>query len=212
MSATPELDIYEPTQYVAGVPFAKLDRLRAEDPVHWHELPDGGGAWYLLAHADVVAASKDHKTFSAARGGIVVEQQSAEALEMSRTQLLSMDPPEHKELRNLVFDVFRPSTIDAMEQWLREQARAIMDRAAAMGECDFVVDVAGELPMQTINQMMEIPPEDRTRIVELSDRIIASGGTGTGSKTRIPVGRSVPMASRSRASGWARGATTSSPC
>lgn len=170
------IDIYDNAQYAEGVPHAKLAALRAHDPVHWHGLPDGGGCWYLLKHADVAEASRDWQTYSAARGGIVIEEQSPEAMRRNRTQLLSMDPPEHRELRNLVLTAFTPRTIDAMEQWLREQSRAIMRRAAEMGECDFVVDMAGELPMQTINQMMAVPEEHRRRIVELADEIIAGGG------------------------------------
>ena len=78
--STPETDIYDNRQYGDGVPHEKLARLRREAPVLWHELPDGGGCWYLLKHADVAAASKDPATFSAARGGIVIEDQTPEAL------------------------------------------------------------------------------------------------------------------------------------
>jgi cytochrome P450 len=171
-----DLDIYANEQYAVGVPHDKLTRLRREDPVHWHELPDGGGCWYLLRHADVAEASRTWQTFSAARGGIVIEDQAPEALERSRTQLLSMDPPEHREMRNLVLTAFTPRTIDAMEPWLREQSRLIMERSAQAVECDFVMDVAGELPMQTINQMMAVPDEHRKRIVQLADDVIAGGG------------------------------------
>ena len=118
---SPETDIYDNTQYGTGVPHEKLARLRGDAPVLWHELPDGGGCWYLLKHADVAMASKDPATFSAARGGIVIENQTPEALARVKTQLLSMDPPEHRELRNLVLTAFTPKTIDAMSSWLRER-------------------------------------------------------------------------------------------
>src|SRR5258708_26248606 len=51
-----------------------------------------------------------------------------------------------------------------------------MQEAAAMGMCDFVMDVAGELPMQTINQMTDVPEVHRKRIVTLADEGIAGGG------------------------------------
>jgi cytochrome P450 len=171
-----DIDIYEPEQYATEVPHDKLARLRRDDPVHWQDLPDGDGCWYLLKHADVAHASREWQTYSAARGGIVIEKASPDAMERNRTQLLSMDPPEHREMRNLVLTAFTPRTIDAMEPWLREQSRMIMQRAAEMGECDFVNDVAGELPMQTISQMMAVPQEHRNRIVQLADDVIASGG------------------------------------
>ena len=173
-------DIFEPTQYARAVPYEKFARLRDESPVYWQTLPGTpgyeGGYWALLTHRDVAEASKDWRTFSAAAGGIVIQDQDPEAQQKNRTQLLSADPPEHQELRRLVFKAFTPSTIDALEPWLRERARLAFDDAAARGTCDFVHDVAGELPMQTINQLMEIPDEHRTRIAELADLIIASGG------------------------------------
>lgn len=173
---TPETDIYDNHQYGTGVPHEKLARLRREAPVLWHELPDGGGCWYLLKHADVAAASKDPATFSAARGGIVIEEQSEQARATNRTQLLSMDPPEHREMRNLVLTAFTPKAIDAMEAWLREQSRTIMREAVERNECNFVMDVAGELPMMTISQMMDVPDQYRKRIVHLADAIISGGG------------------------------------
>jgi cytochrome P450 len=171
-----DLDVYEPEQYARAVPHEKLAHLRRTDPVHWHEIPDGDGCWYLLKHADVAHASREWETYSAAKGGIVIEKASPEAMERNRTQLLSMDPPEHREMRSLVLTAFTPKAIDAMEPWLREQSRIIMRRAAEMGECDFVTDVAGELPMQTISQMMAVPTEHRPRIVQLADAVIATGG------------------------------------
>ena len=174
--STPATDIYDNRQYGDGVPHEKLARLRREAPVLWHQLPDGGGCWYLLKHADVAAASKDPATFSAARGGIVIEDQTPEALARVKTQLLSMDPPEHREMRNLVLTAFTPKAIDAMASWLRERSREIMAQAAALGTCDFVMDVAGELPMQTINQMMGVPEVHRKIIGVLADEVIAGGG------------------------------------
>jgi cytochrome P450 len=63
-----------------------------------------------------------------------------------------------------------------MEAWLREWSRSVMLEAAERGDCDFVHDVAGQLPMQTINQLMAIPDEDRTKLADWADRVIAGGG------------------------------------
>ncbi|HUP75942.1 MAG TPA: hypothetical protein VM282_23110 [Acidimicrobiales bacterium] len=76
----------------------------------------------------------------------------------------------------MVLTAFTPKAIDAMASWLRDRSREIMERAAAAGSCDFVMDVAGELPMQTINQMMGVPEVHRKVIVELADAVIAGGG------------------------------------
>lgn len=166
------VDIHDPDLYVEGVPHALFARLRREEPVFFQELPGGAGYWALLKHADVMAASRDWRTFSAARGGIVIEDPPPERLAMLRTQLLSMDPPAHGRLRRAVLDAFTPAVVAGMEPWLRARAREIMDAAAEKGECDFVRDLAAELPMQTLNQMMAIPESDRGRVIELGDRII----------------------------------------
>lgn len=171
-----EIDIYDHRQYATAVPHDTLAELRRDAPVFWQDLPDGGGVWYLLKHADVAAASRDPHTFSAALGGIIIENGTPEQMAVNRTQLLSMDPPEHTEMRQLVFNAFTPRTVDGMADWLRGRSRQIMDRAAEMGECNFVMDVAGELPLQLINQMMGVPEADRDMIARLADEVIAGGG------------------------------------
>ena len=42
------------------------------------------------------------------------------------------------------------------------------------GECDFVVDVAAELPLQVIAEMLGVPQEDRHKLFEWSNRMIGS--------------------------------------
>jgi cytochrome P450 len=124
----------------------------------------------------VAAASADPATFSAARGGIVIEDQEPEQLARMRMMLLCMDPPRHGPLRRVVLDAFTPGRIQAMEPWLRERTRALLDAAAARcaagGELDFVRDLAGALPMQALAQMMAIPETEQARLVALGDRII----------------------------------------
>ena len=167
-----DVNIYDPDLYVKAVPHETFALLRAQEPVFWQELPEGAGYWALLKHADVMAASKDWQTFSAARGGIIIEDQSPQQLAAMRTQLLSMDPPEHIRIRRIVLDAFTPTMIADMEPWLRARAREIMQAAAEKRECDFVRDLAAELPLQTINQIMAIPEADRLQIVELGDKLI----------------------------------------
>ena len=50
----------------------------------------------------------------------------------------------------------------------------MIDRAVGLGECDFIVDVASELPLQVIAELMGIPVEDRSKIFTWSNRMIGS--------------------------------------
>jgi cholest-4-en-3-one 26-monooxygenase len=83
-----------------------------------------------------------------------------------------MDPPLHTKYRRLVNLGFSPKMVNRLEPAIRKMANEIIDRVAARGECDFVVDVAAELPLQVIVEMMGVPQEDRHRVFDWSNRMI----------------------------------------
>jgi cholest-4-en-3-one 26-monooxygenase len=168
----PAIDLYSPSTWVQGVPHAAFAWLRRSDPVHFHGEPDGPGFWAITKHADIVRISKDPRTFSSWEGGTNIEDRSAEDLVVTRTLMLNMDPPQHVKYRRLVRAGFTPQRVAALEPHVRELARQIVDRVAAKGECDFVREVAAELPLLVIAELMGIPLEDRHRIFELSNRLI----------------------------------------
>ena len=49
------------------------------------------------------------------------------------------------------------------EPWLRQQAKQIIDRVASRGECEFVGEVAAELPLMAILELLGVPLEDRAQ-------------------------------------------------
>ena len=82
---TPEarvIDIYDPAQYLHGVPHEKYATLRREQPVSFQREVDGPGYWAVMRHADVVAVSKNPRVFSSAAGGINIPDPSEEDLEI----------------------------------------------------------------------------------------------------------------------------------
>jgi cholest-4-en-3-one 26-monooxygenase len=64
--------------------------------------------------------------------------------------------------------------IGKLHDRINDIARDIVDNIIERGECDFVVDVAAELPLQVIAEMMGVPPEDRHKVFEWSNRMIGS--------------------------------------
>jgi cytochrome P450 len=166
------IDLYDPDRWVDEVPHEAFAWLRRNDPVFWQELPEGRGYWALTTHADVMAASADPATYSAARGGIVIEDPTAEGLLLQRTQLLSMDPPEHNQMRRHVLSCFTPSLIGAMEGWLRERTVELLDAVSGRDSVEFVGDVAARLPLQVIAEMLGVPEGERARMSTLTDAII----------------------------------------
>ena len=54
-----KIDLLDGSIYTRSQPYDQLAWLRENDPVHWHEEPDGPGFWVLTRHADVKALETD---------------------------------------------------------------------------------------------------------------------------------------------------------
>lgn len=153
-------------------PHEMLELLRNEAPVFWHEHPDAEGFYAVTRYADVRDLSRDHKTFSAELGSVFIEDMDEEALAITRMTILNMDPPKHNRYRKLVSYGFTPQMIESLHGSIRERARHIVDRVVERGECEFVEDVAAELPLQVICEMIGVPEEDRHLIFDWSNKLV----------------------------------------
>ncbi len=169
-----DIDLTDPDAYVPGVPHEWFARLRREAPVYWH--PDeesvGGGFWAVTGYDQCATVNRDWQTFSSMRSAVYLWDMPEEALEQQRLIMLNMDPPLHTRYRLLVNKGFTPRMVAALEETMRLRTREILDRVAEQGSCDFVVDVAAELPLQVIADLMGVPQEDRHRIFDWSNRMI----------------------------------------
>jgi cytochrome P450 len=154
-----DIDLYSPDSYTAAVPIAEQDALREQCPVHRHPHPDGGFYWLLTRHADVVAVSRDHRTYSSRKGFVMVDDLPPEILEQVHGQLLGMDPPRHGPIRRLVISRFTRDMLAQMEPRIREICRGIFAGLDVSRDCDFVNELAGPLPTAVIGEMMGVPPE-----------------------------------------------------
>jgi cholest-4-en-3-one 26-monooxygenase len=87
-------------------------------------------------------------------------------------QMVSTDPPQHTRYRKLVNSGFTPRMIRRLEESLRERTTTILDRVTPKGECDFVTEVAAELPLIAIAEIIGVPEEDRSLLFDWSNRMI----------------------------------------
>ena len=87
-------------------------------------------------------------------------------------QMVSTDPPQHTRYRKLVNSGFTPRMIRRLEESLRERTTTILDRVTPRGECDFVTEVAAELPLIAIAEIIGVPEEDRSLLFDWSNRMI----------------------------------------
>jgi cholest-4-en-3-one 26-monooxygenase len=142
-----------------------FSRLRADDPVHWHVDSSGLGFWCLTKQADVVLVSRDPETFVSALGFTLVDIDPEDLQGMMMRQMLpGMDRPEHTRFRRIVSKGFSPRTLKLVEDHLALKAKRIVDGVINRGSCDFVADIAAELPLQAIAELVGVPEEDRRRI------------------------------------------------
>jgi cytochrome P450 len=171
-SGDPHADIASHDTYVAGFPHAVFRRLREEEPVSWVEESDGTGFWAVTRHADVVEVSRDYPRFSASRG-IRIENMDQDELE-ARRSMMEFDPPEHTRLRRLVQPGFTPKVVATYESAFRRLVQSVLDQVLPLGEFDFVVEIARELPIRMLCRLLGIPERDAGQMVAWGDQMISN--------------------------------------
>jgi cholest-4-en-3-one 26-monooxygenase len=174
-----QIDLLDRDRFTEGIPHDWFTWLREHAPVYRHPEPGGPGFWVISKHADVVTCNRDAQTFSSAAnygGPVGIEGPTAPlpGAEGIGRMMLYMDPPDHTRYRKLVNRGFTPRMIGALEVHVRDLTRRILDEAVAKRDCDFVVDIAAELPLEVIAELLGVPRDDRHKIFDWSNRMVGS--------------------------------------
>jgi cholest-4-en-3-one 26-monooxygenase len=157
-----------------GVPHDQFDLLRAEAPVFWHPEPDGPGFWAITRHEDVRAVSRDSEIFSSELGATFIPDQTEEAMAQLRLTILNMDPPKHNRYRRLVSRGFTPRVIAKLVEDIERRAVAVIDNVCENGQAEFVEEIAAQVPVQMICEMIGLEKEIWPRMFEISNVLIGS--------------------------------------
>ncbi|MEU9193924.1 cytochrome P450 [Streptomyces hundungensis] len=180
-------DFTDPDLLQSRVPHPEFAELRQTAPVWWCAQPTGisgfqdDGYWAVTRHADVKYVSTHPELFSSHTNTAVIrfnESISREQIDVQKLIMLNMDPPEHTRVRQIVQRGFTPRAIRSLEGALRDRARGIVDAALSEadkndGAFDFVTQIAVELPLQAIAELIGVPQEDRTKIFDWSNKMAA---------------------------------------
>jgi cholest-4-en-3-one 26-monooxygenase len=166
------IDLTDASVWEQAAPHDWLDRLRSEDPVHWHEEADGPGFWALTRHEDVRKVSIAPADFSSYVGGPLRLDPPPDGLDQLRMVIIGMDPPEHRQFRAIVASAFTPKMIAQLDASLRAETARVIGELRQSNSCEFVNDVAARIPMWSISELMGVPPADRHRLYELSHSLI----------------------------------------
>jgi cholest-4-en-3-one 26-monooxygenase len=83
-----------------------------------------------------------------------------------------MDPPQHTQQRAIVSRGFTPRAINSLRTALTARAQRIAREASASDVGDFVTEVACELPLQAIAELLGVPHDDRRNVFDWSNAMI----------------------------------------
>jgi cytochrome P450 family 142 subfamily A polypeptide 1 len=166
--ATPfRTDALDPTLYVRGVAHDLFRWMRENDPVHRDEV---NGIWVVSKYEDISYVERQPELFCSGQG-VRPKGGGADAL-----SIVSMDDPEHARQRRLISRGFTPGRIAELFDHIRELAHGLVDDVAGRGSCDFVDDIAKQLPLIVIAEMLGLGVDDRHRLAHWSDTMMAGEG------------------------------------
>lgn len=177
-------DYTEPDVNLTALPLAAWAAARAEAPIQWIEQTDQAcagmvgpsGYWAVTKHEHVLEVSKDSKNFSTYANGAIIRfapDMTREQVELQRAILINQDPPDHTKLRAIVSRGFTPRAINRLRADLQARAERIVSDCVSRGSGDFVDDLAAELPLQAIADLLGVPQEDRRKLFVWSNQMLA---------------------------------------
>ncbi|MCU1452280.1 MAG: cytochrome [Acidimicrobiales bacterium] len=158
---------YDPSSYEFHEdPFPVYARMQAEAPLYHDE---ERGFFALSCFGDVLAGLSDPRLLSSAQGTLLEQiQRPGDPPDM----MIFADPPRHDDLRRLVSRAFTPRRIAELEATTRSLCDAWLEPLVEAGGGELVADLAGRLPMALIGALLGAPPDDFSRLKELSDRLL----------------------------------------
>nr|WP_042186170.1 cytochrome P450 [Kibdelosporangium sp. MJ126-NF4]CEL17128.1 putative cytochrome P450 hydroxylase [Kibdelosporangium sp. MJ126-NF4]CTQ91643.1 putative cytochrome P450 hydroxylase [Kibdelosporangium sp. MJ126-NF4] len=175
-------DFTDPDVYATRLPHEEFAELRQTAPVWWNATPnrdcgfDDDGFWVVSRHRDVKEVSRNSEVYSASENTAIIRFNAditREKIEAQRLIMLNMDPPQHTKVRAIIQRGFTPRAINSLRDALANRAERIVKTAVTEGTGDFVLDVACELPLQAIAELLGVPQDDRHKLFDWSNRMIS---------------------------------------
>jgi len=175
-----DIDLGDEQLFESGRAHEAFKVLRRENPISWRPEDEySRGWWNMVRYADVLQVSRNPQIFSSEKGIVsffpVNEDETTAAAAGNGKMLITMDPPRHVKLRRLVNKGFTPRAVGAMEPMFREVTKELLDNIAKKGECDFVLEVASQLPLAFICGMMGLERSVWPLMFELTNKVLGAG-------------------------------------
>jgi cholest-4-en-3-one 26-monooxygenase len=175
----PGYDFTDPDVLLRGIPVTEFAELRKTAPVWWNEQSESifndGGYWVISRHEDIKSISRNGDLWSTNAKGAVMrlpDGVTSEQLDLTKALLINHDAPEHTRLRKIVSRLFTPRAVATLEQTLATAAREIVRTAAEKDSGNFVDDIATNLPLQAIADLIGVPEQDRQKLFGWTNAIM----------------------------------------
>ena len=159
-----DLDVSNHFLFRQDAHWPMFERLRQEDPVHFHAESRYGPYWSVTSHEAIKLIDADNKRFSSASGIGIVDDAGA-----ASSSFIAMDSPKHDGQRATVAPVVAPPNLAKMETLIRERVIEILDGLPIGKEFNWVDRVSIELTTRMLATLFDFPFEDRNKLTYWSD-------------------------------------------
>ncbi len=163
-----QIDVTKPRLFQTDTIGHYFDRLRRDDPVHWHANDFYGGFWSVTRYQDIMAVDTNHAVYSSdwSHGGIgLFDAPMDQRLQM----FIAMDPPKHDAQRKAVSSIVAPGNLAAMAATIRRRTAAVLDGLPRDEPFNWVQRVSIELTTQMLATLFDFPFDDRHKLTRWSD-------------------------------------------
>lgn len=147
-------------------PYAYYAEQRRRSPVRYDPTQN---AWGVYRHAEVKAVLTDYANFSS-------EVPQARGEETFRESLISIDPPRHRQLRNVIAKAFTPGAIAGLAPRIKAIAHDLLDAIDTQERFDLVNAFAHPLPVMIIAELLGVPAGDRPQYKRWADELLNGDG------------------------------------
>jgi cholest-4-en-3-one 26-monooxygenase len=172
------VELSERELWVEGPPHEVFKEMRSRCPIHWtesfEEFPEEEGFWSVTIADDIHTVSRDWKTYSSERGGVLAAA-GGFPLELATAMFIGMDPPKHDRLKALFQRGFTPKRIADHEDRVRAIVTKVLDRLEGRETCDLVLDVGQPAVSRVIGSFMGLEESEDAVWANLVNATLGAG-------------------------------------
>lgn len=142
-------------------PYPTYKALREQAPVYYNKTRE---FWAVTKYDDTRTVLKDYSAFSN-KWGIELDNTANEFF--GESDILELDPPEHKKIRGIFSPHFTPARMRKLEPTVQGLADGLIEKVVEGREADLSREFCWRLPIETICVMLGVDPGDKDAVATL---------------------------------------------